>query len=360
VGFEDEEALLPVGAKSFQGYRLLHEYFALPNRYQFIELRGLGAGVARCDDAELEVIVLLDRHDPSLEAAVTPAHFEPFCTPAVNLFPKRADRIHLSNRAHQYHVVADRTRPMDYEVHSLTEVLGFGTRADVRREFRPFYASRERSSAHGSFYTIHREPRTTTSRERRAGPRSTYGGSEVFVALVDGEQGPFHTDLKQLAVSSLCTNRDLPLMMSLGGGRSDFVLDSGAPVESARCIAGPSEPRPASAWGATSWRLVSHLSLNYLSITESAEHQGAAGLREMLHLYGDFGSPVLRRQIEGLRAISSDPIVRRLPVREQLTFGRGLQISLECDETALGRVSVRFPRRHAPPGSGVPGSSPLR
>jgi type VI secretion system protein ImpG len=335
VGFEDDEALLPFGPKSFQGYRLLHEYFALPSRYQLAELSGLLPGVARCTEPELEVIVLLDRHDPSVEAAVTPAHFEPFCTPAINLFPKRVDRIHLSDRQHQYHVIADRTRPRDYEIHSLTEVLGFGTHADVSREFRPFYASRERSTEQSSFYTIHREPRIATTRERAAGPRSSYAGSELFIALVDGDQGPFYSDLKQLAMSALCTNRDLPLMMSVGSGHTDFTLDSGAPVEAIRCVAGPSEPRPASAWGATSWRLVSHLSLNYLSIADSTEDRGAAGLREMLHLYGDFGSPVVRRQIDGVRSVSSSPIVRRLPTTGPLAFGRGLQITLECDETAF-------------------------
>lgn len=335
VGFEDDEALLPYGAKSFQGYRLLHEYFVLPSRFQFVELCGLAPGVGACDGPEIEIAVLLDRHEPSLEALVNPSHFEPFCTPAINLFPKRADRIHLSDRVHQYHVVADRTRPLDFEIHSLTEVTGYGTRADVRRDFQPFYACRERSAQQTAFYTVHREPRITASRTRAVGPRSTYAGSEVFVALVDGEQGPFYTDLKQLAVTALCTNRDLPLTMSLGAGKSDFFLDSGAPVESIRCISGPSEPRPPSAWGSTSWRLVSHLSLNYFSLLESSEREGVAAFKEILHLYADHGSPLLRQQIDGLRSISSSSIVRRLPAAQPLAFARGLSIALECDETAF-------------------------
>lgn len=335
VGFEDEQALLPFGPKSFQGYRLLHEYFALPNRFLFVELSGLLPGVSRCQESELEVIVLLDRHDPWVEASVAPAHFEPFCTPAINLFPRRVDRVHLSDRNHQYHVVPDRTRPVDFEVHSVTEVLGMGTQAETVRQFQPFYACRERYANESSFYTLHREPRMATARERRAGARSTYSGTEVFISLVDGDYGPHNPDVKQLAINALCTNRDLPLMMPLGAAGTDFTVDTGAPVDAIRCVAGPSEPRPPSAWGATSWRLVSHLSLNYLSITESGDQRGAAALREMLHLYGDVGSPILRRQIDGVRAISSSPIVRRVPTEGQLAFGRGLQIVLECDEAAF-------------------------
>jgi len=39
-GFEDDEALLPYGPRSFQGYRLLQEYFALPQRFCLFEIGG--------------------------------------------------------------------------------------------------------------------------------------------------------------------------------------------------------------------------------------------------------------------------------------------------------------------------------
>lgn len=335
VGFEDEEALLPFGPKSFQGYRLLHEYFAFPQRYQFIKLAGLRPAVARCESSELEVTVLLDRYDPMLEASVTTEHFELSCTPAVNLFPKRLDRVHLTDRAQQFHVVADRTRPLDYEIHSLLEVTGIGTRAEARREFRPLYSCRERTVQERSHYTVHREARVKSSRERRVGPRSSYAGSELFISLVDGDTGPVSSDLKQLSLSGLCTNRDLPLTMSLGVGRTDFTVDTGAPVEAIRCLAGPSEPRPPVAWGATAWHLVSHLTLNHLSITDSSAEEGAVGLRQLLHLYSDFGETALRRQVEGLRSVASVPIVRRVPANGPLAFGRGIQVTLECDEAAF-------------------------
>ena len=107
VGFEDEEALLPYGPRSFQGYRLLHEYFALPSRFLFVELADLGPGVRACQGSELEIVIPLDRNDPSLE----PLHLsrsisQLFCTPAINLFPRKTDRIHLNDRENEYHVVA--------------------------------------------------------------------------------------------------------------------------------------------------------------------------------------------------------------------------------------------------------------
>ena len=261
-------------------------------------------------------MVLLDRHDPVVERGVTAELVALHCTPAINLFPRRADRIHLTDRVHEYHLLADRTRPMDLEVHTVSEVVGFGNNAEAERTFAPFYSCTERSPHRpdAAFYTLHREPRLASSRQRRQGPRSTYTGSEMFISIVDGQQGPYHADLKQLSVQTLCTNRDLPLHMSVGEGSTDFHVESGAPVQSVRCVAGPTTPHESHAWGGTSWRLISHLSLNYLSITNSNEGEGAAALRELLQLYAHLADPAQARQIEGVRTIASVPIVRPLPV----------------------------------------------
>ena len=169
---------------------------------------------------------------------------------------------------------------------------------------------------------------------------------------MDGNEGPYRSQLRELGVSILCTNRDLPLQMTVGARPTDFSIDSGAPVESVRCVAGPSLPRPSHAWGAMSWRLINHLSLNYLSLTDSSEGEGARALREMLKLYGELGEPSIPRQIDGVRSVSHAPIVRRLPSSGggPVTFGRGLEVTLQCDESAfegssaflMGSVLERF------------------
>jgi type VI secretion system protein ImpG len=342
VGFADDEALLPGSLKSFQGYRLLQEYFTLPSRFMFAELCGLRNAIAQCPGSELEVVILLDRHDPIVERGVTASLLSLFCSPAINLFPRRIDRIHLTDRVHEYHVVADRTRPMDFELHSVTEVLGFGNNADAQRTFAPFYSCTERSPHHpeAAYYSLHRESRVASARQRRDGPRSTYVGSELFISLVDGQNGPYHDDLKQLSLQALCTNRDLPLHMSVGGGSTDFQVESGAPVASVRCVAGPTPPHESHAWGGTSWRLISHLSLNYLSLTNTGEGDGAEVLRELLQLYAHLADAAQSRQVEGVRSISSTPIVRPLPDAGPSSFVRGLELSLDCDETAFEGTSV--------------------
>jgi type VI secretion system protein ImpG len=351
-GFDDREAALPVVPQAFQGYRLLQEYFALPQRFLFVEFAELSRAVQRCDGQELELIVLFDRFDQSLESSIGAEQLVPFCTPAINLFPRRLDRIHLSDRVHEHHAIADRTRPMDFEIHSLKSVTGHGTGPD--QPFLPFYAVRDpsRYGRDKAWYILRREPRVLSSEQRRTGTRSTYVGSETFISLVDSEQAPYRHDLRQLGLSALCTNRDLPLFMSVGSGKSDFTLADSAPVSAIRCLAGPSRPRASHAHDNKAWRLISQLSLNYLSLSEQG--QGAAALRELLRLYGDDHDAALQLQIEGLRDVSSKPCTRRLPMPGPIVFGRGLEITLEFDENAfrgtgvflLGAVFERFLARY--------------
>ncbi|QSB20392.1 type VI secretion system baseplate subunit TssF [Pseudomonas sp. 15A4] len=351
-GFDDREAAMPIVAQAFQGYRLLQEYFALPQRYLFVDFTHLGRAVQRCTGQELELIVLFDRLDQSLEGSVGPQQFVPFCTPAINLFSRRVDRIHLSDRVSEHHVIADRTRPMDFEIHSLTSITGHGTGPE--QPFLPFYAVRDpsRYGRNQAYYTLRREPRVLSSEQRRNGTRSNYVGSETFVSLVDPQQAPYRHDLRQLGVTALCTNRDLPLFMNVGGGMTDFTLADSAPVTSIRCLAGPSRPRASHAHDQKAWRLISQLSLNYLSLSE--EGQGAAALRELLRLYGDSNDSALQLQIEGLREVRSKACTRRLPMPGPIVFGRGLEITLEFDENAfrgtgvfvLGAVFERFLARY--------------
>lgn len=334
VGFDDGQALLPYGLRSFQGYRLLHEYFAFPRRFLFVEIGGLKQGIRRTKGDQLDILVLLDRSHAELDKILEPSNFALFCSPAINLFPKRADRIHLSEAQNEYHVVPDRTRPLDFEVYRVDEVVGFGTKAEQEREFRPFYSSTDLSchDEDTAYYAVHRIPRVLSAKSRTAGPRSSYVGSEVFVSLVDAREAPYSTNLRQLALRTLCTNRDLPLQMSVGQGKTDFTMESGAPVASVRCLAGPTRPRPSYAEGDTAWRLISHLSLNYLSLVDSSEREGAMALRDILSLYGDMNDPITQKQIEGVKSITSRPVTRRVPTTGPIAFGRGLELALTLDE----------------------------
>ena len=367
VGFSDDEALLPVTLRSFQGYRLVQEYFAFAERFRFVEIGALAPAVSRADAQALEVVILLGRGDPALESIVDASNLSLFCTPAVNLFPKRADRIHVSDAAYEYHVVPDRTRPLDFEVYDVTGVVGHGIGAQSERTFLPLYSTsgagrREEASA---YFTTRREPRLVSAAQKRRGGRSGYVGTEVFLSLVDAQEAPFRGDLRQVSVQTLCTNRDLVLQLAKGIGPGDLTLDLAAPVSAVRVVGGPSRPGAPLVDGAMAWRAISHLALNYLSLVNASPEEGATALREMLNLYAASADAAARKQIDGVRAVSVTPVVRRLPpapprgrstraAASTLAFGRGLEITVEIDELAfeggsaclLGAVLDRYFARY--------------
>jgi len=343
IGLRDEEALLPFGPRSFQGYRLLSEYFAFPERFFFFSLNGLGPSIRRTEGTALEIFILLDRENKTLaRGGLSPENLLLNCAPAINLFPRRVDRIHVTDKTREHHVVADRTRPLDYEIYQLLHVAGQGADAQRETEFLPFYSRSDLTpdTDLGAYYTARRLPRMLTARQRRTGERTNYVGSEVYISLVDANEAPYRADLRQLSVRALCTNRDLPLLVPIGKGKTDFTVEIGAPLEAIRCIAGPTRPRASRAHGELSWRLISHLALNYLSITNTNDTTGAAGLREVLSLYADATDVATMKQIEGIKSVASAPIIRRLPGAGQTAIARGLEVAIEFDETAFQGVGV--------------------
>ncbi|HLM48155.1 MAG TPA: type VI secretion system baseplate subunit TssF, partial [Myxococcaceae bacterium] len=80
-GFTPEDQLLPWPARAPEGYRLLQEYFTLPQKFLFVELRGLQAAAA-ITGQKLELIFEFER-PPPLPGRVPKDIFKLHCTPVV-------------------------------------------------------------------------------------------------------------------------------------------------------------------------------------------------------------------------------------------------------------------------------------
>ena len=356
VGFEDDEALLPLSPRGFEGYRLLQEYFAFPERYLFFAVDGIRDALAGIEGEEAELYLLVDRSLPDLDNALDESQFRLNCTPVANLFPRSLDRIHLSAHDTEHHVVPDLSRPMDFEVYSIDRMLGVGSGGDALVEITPLFATSHRSAAADShaYYTVQRRARLASQRQQRSGARTAYLGTECFVSIVDSRQRELSGEIRQLDVSAHCTNRDLPIGLSFGKSRLEFDLEGGAPVETVRCLAGPTSPRPSPAFGDTAWRLIGQLTLNYLSLCDADPERGAEMLRHLLGLYADPNDPSAHRQVDGIRSVRHQPVVRRIPGGGPITYGRGLQIVVTVDDSSfegvgtlrLGTVLDRFLARH--------------
>lgn len=336
VGIEDDEGLLPRTRASFEGYRLLREYFLMPERFFFARYDGLQPILKQCGTSKLEIVFLFGRACPEL-ADVAASDVALFVCPLVNLFERDCDVIEIDDRKYQQVLHADRTRSRDFEIFSVKSVED-ADQDGIEAAIPSVFGSVQASSS-GQFHATERRPRRPGEDERRDGQmRTSYGGDDVFISI-SGEAA--QRPVRRLAVRALCTNRDLAIL----DDNPALTLESGDPVSSVQLLAAMRPPRgslpaalPKSMGGESraddlAWRLVSQLSLNFLSLAE--DQPGAEPLRALLTLYADRGDPALLRQVRAIDRVTSRPVIDRLNIAGPMCFGRGTEITLHVDENML-------------------------
>lgn len=334
VGFADEDQLLPSSARSFPGYRLLTEYFVLPQKFLFFDVCGFTPEIlARLGD-RLEISILLRDSAEELENVVTSGSVRLGCTPVINLFRRTADAIPLNYRKSEYRIVADARAEESLEVFSVDNVSVEDQQGEVR-QFRPFYSldHSQQSEETGYWYAT-----------RRPGPVEGDIGllrhpTEMYVTLVDPSFSPLRPGLGMLFSDLTCFNRDLPEELAeRGTDQIHFNVAGGrGPLSAVRCLVAPTATWRRHLGRGNLWPLISQLSLNHLSLAGSEDAVDA--LREMLTLNDPTESTQTRNLISGVSAVTTGPCTARLGE----TFARGTQIRLTLeDENFRGDSAFLF------------------
>jgi type VI secretion system protein ImpG len=323
VGFEEGDGLLPYGPRSFAGYRLLTEYFSLPEKFLFFDVTGLDAAARAGFEEEFAIVIHL-RDVAPLRRPVDATTFQLGCTPIVNLFERVAEPIRLTQQQHEYRVIPDVHRQMATEVYSIDSATTTDPYLKQSREFKPFYSYRHARDRD--------EDRTFWYATRRPSQRENDAGTEVSISLVDLDLNPSVPAVDTLTVRVTCTNRDIPGRLPFGGNEGEFQIETSAPMKPVRCLRKPTGTlRPPLGRGAQ-WRLISHLTLNPLSIVNPDPDGEPHALREILLLYDFLDSSATRKQIAGIRRVSSRPVVRQVGPRIGTGYVRGIETTVELDE----------------------------
>ena len=322
AGFEENEALLPYPHRSFAGYRLLQEYFAFPQKFLFFDLAGFDrlrkAGFGRA--AEVLILISPFEHgerQQSLEVSVAAETFRLGCSPAINLFDQTSEPILLDQSRHEYLVVPDARRKASTEPFSIDQVLGVKANAAGTVPYAPLYSYHHESSAEAYWFAT----------RRPCGWRAD-GATDVYVSFVDLSGRPASPAEDSITLRLTCFNRDLPSRLPFGNRDGDFELEGGGPIQKVVALLKPTGVLQPPLGKALHWRLISQLSLNYLSLVEG----GTSALREILRLYnfGDF--PFHERQIQGIVSVESRPTLTQITSEEGVSFVRGRRIEIEFDE----------------------------
>jgi len=373
AGFSDHEALIDFDARSHPAYRLLTEYGAFPQKFNFVDLpvpvpgSWLDGGASHGDESTqqarrvLTVHFLLsgirsDSDESRLLETVSEHSFLLGCTPVVNLFRQPADPIRVTHTASSYPVLVDGRRAFGYEVYSIDRVFRVKQtdRGEAVQEFRPFFSLQHedllsdddelsrpegvptlaasriarrhadgqvQGRVGGHYWSAHRDESMAESSP----------GYEMALSIVDVDFDPAVPQTDTLSLTVTGTNRDLPSLLPIGTPGGDLFMAGGGVAKEIRLLRKPTPSLRFDRGRGALWRLVSHLSLNHLSLSGG----GIDALKEMLRLYDLPRSASNRRQIDGLKAIEFKPATAWLPGEPYATFVRGTEVRLTVDEDSF-------------------------
>ncbi|MEX0794157.1 MAG: type VI secretion system baseplate subunit TssF [Pirellulaceae bacterium] len=324
VGFTRDEGMWEYPSRSFLGYRLLAEFFTFPDKFLFFDLE-LGDALSKIDGPHAEIYIFLDRDSSDLERRLDKENLLLGCTPVINLYRQEAEPIRLTHERTEYHVIPDSRRPLAHEIYSIDDVTAV-SRDNLEMPYHPFY-----SFKHGSG---NREARTYWHASRRippSGPENNDHGTEMFLTPVDLDFDPSIDEELSLHCGLTCLNRDLPSRLPFGGDQPKMFLHGIAPISKIRCLIPPTVTRRAELGQGIRWRLISHLSLNHLSLAD--ETDGAHALREILGLYDYLQSGVTKSFIDGIVSVKGEPCTARVKTSHGTIICRGTRIHLEFDKT---------------------------
>jgi len=325
MGFAEDETLLPFPRRSFDGYRLLQEYFTFPEKFLFFELSGLEAIAQAGCATQAEVLFFCSRFErpdrsQDLEVGVSARTLRLACTPVVNLYSQVAEPILVTQTKHEYQVIPNMRRQDKTEIHTIDEVTASNTARRESIPIEPLYAYRYQVRKSSNRVYWHAVRRRNELGEREP--------STMHLSLVDLDGSVADPNAEVVTVRCSCSDFDLPSRLPFGSEEGDFAAEDFPAFRQITALRRPSPSYdPPHAKGQL-WRLVSQLSLNYLSLTE----EGVSSLQEILRLHNFTDSSHLENQIGGITRLSSGPHFAIM----QSVYGnlpaRGTRVEIEFDE----------------------------
>ncbi len=350
VGFDAQEELMPFPENAFLGYRLLREFFAFPEKFFFYDIDLRGAAERIGSPKTIAVRFYLDLM-PEGASNINSEQFALGCTPVVNLFSKKAEPQKTRSGCHEYRIVCEAGKPESFEVYTVDKVETTDLNTGVRRLVEPFYSFRHALQSEVPFYWFTRREKATDHSStsatefsigsEKAEDTSKYTADEVFLELCSLDYTSVSPENQSISINLTCTNRNLVREMPLQEeGRSDFSaidIPYFGPVkmltlqrENIRTPLGREDEYWTGSdagrqWRGGYWRLISHLSLNYLSLKTG----GIQALQALLQLYDVKGEAKNENIILGLTRLDVRPVNRL--IRGALCQGVGIELTVDID-----------------------------
>jgi type VI secretion system protein ImpG len=158
VGFAEDEGLIPYPTTVYPGFRLLQEYFTLPQKFAFFDVTSLETLPADKVTDRFAIIIQFKDGLPT-GTRVTKENFRLFCSPVVNLFEHPTDPIKPDPGKYEYMARPTGATANAYEIYSVDNVVAIARRTSQRVEIPSFFSFQheldEAATARAVFYQMH-------------------------------------------------------------------------------------------------------------------------------------------------------------------------------------------------------------
>ncbi|MDO3720180.1 type VI secretion system baseplate subunit TssF [Marinobacter sp. chi1] len=331
VGFTEDEGLLPYAPSSFMGYRLLTEFFVSQDKFLFFDIVDLGEALARLDGKTLHLHIYLEDAPNQLEHQISTQHFQLGCTPAVNLFSQTADPIRMDFARHSYSLEPDVTQHDSLEIYSIDTVHAIDASGKPRRLLNYFDSRPIHFEQPLDLYWLSERELAYEGDQRKEQT------SNVSLNFVNTKSEPESFDDLVITVETTCFNRNTLSRLPFNQGISLSSPDGNAPAIPIALVVAPTPVMRVLDEKDIYWRLISHLNLNHLSLTEG--DSSLQTLKDILRLYDFRNSSSSKSLIDSIVALSTRPVSATIKIGETYGPARGLEVHLTFDQQRLGGQS---------------------
>ncbi len=250
--FDKSNSLFPYPSQSFSGFALLQEYFIFPEKFLFFKFINLEKWQERGDGSEFKVI--FDFFEPPMGLPLVNADdFSLFSVPVVNLFPNETEPVLVDHTKEKIRLRPSSKSGTGFQIYSVDKVTGFAQGSVKPVEYFPMDFFSSDSDDKSFFRTVRAISPITNS-------------YEVYLFLAYSNQKTEY-GRETLSIEITCTNGAEPEYLMPGDicehtSNSPEVLDFTNITPPTSYVDPPLE-------GDTLWRMLSHISLNLLSLADT-------------------------------------------------------------------------------------------
>ena len=319
AGFGEDEALVPYGNRSFDGFRLLVEFFLFPEKFLFSQLNDL-AGTWPVAD-EIELTFYLGETSAELEKSFIADHMRLWCVPVVNLFEETLEPVPLDDTRHEHRLVSRFRKADAFEVVTVDTVSLVNN--DKVRELAPYYGLGHPRWQTDLDVSWHLQRRTADWAGGQLEP-----GTETCLTLVDQRYRNRDLDAipdeETLVVRALCCNRNIPDRLPFGGGAPKFRPIAEPLIDTATALLAPTSTVRPELEGASRWQFIRHLNLEHFSGDDACDR-----LKSVLQLYDFRQTPESQTLVEGIETVELRGVAARVGrgVRSGVTQGTEIRVT---------------------------------